>query len=200
MAVLDTGIAPHPDLRIGGGYNCSVEDGRDPTKYTDRYGHGTHVAGTIAAKDNGIGVVGVAPNSRLLPIVISQVDRGLLARLSTIAEAIEAATQAGVDVINISAKWPVDSRAISTAVQRAVTGEASGKRLIVTGYATSLDIDDSVREYFPSRARELQIDACMGDDARPWSASSNRWELPRYVHGRDWHAPEDLAKLLRDAA
>jgi len=58
-------------------------------------------------------------------------------------------------VINISAKWPVDSRAISTAVQRAVTGEASGKRLIVTGYATSLDIDDSVREYFPSRYRCL---------------------------------------------
>ena len=57
-----------------------------------------------------------------------------------------------------------------------------------------------VREYFPSRARELQIDACMGDDARPWDASSNRWELPRYVHGRDWHVPEDLAKLLRDAA
>lgn len=57
-----------------------------------------------------------------------------------------------------------------------------------------------VREYFPSRARALQIDACMGDDARPWNASSNRWELPRYVHGRDWHVPEDLAKLLRDAA
>jgi subtilisin family serine protease len=105
--------------------------------------------------NNGIGVVGVAPNSRLLPIVISQVDRGLLARLSTIAEAIDGAAQAGVDVINISAKWPVDSRAISTAIQRAVTGDAVGKRLIVTGYATSLDSDDSVREYFPSRYRCL---------------------------------------------
>jgi subtilisin family serine protease len=70
IAVLDTGIAPHPDLRIGGGYNCSVEDGRDPTKYTDRYGHGTHVAGTIAAKDNGIGVVGVVPGARVWAIKV----------------------------------------------------------------------------------------------------------------------------------
>ena len=60
--------------------------------------------------------------------------------------------------------------------------------------------DYLVREYFPGRAAELQIDACMGDAARPWDASSNRWELPRYIHGRDWHVPRDLAKLLRDAA
>lgn len=70
IAVLDTGIAPHPDLRIGGGYNCSVEDGRDPTKYIDRYGHGTHVAGTIAAIDNGRGVVGVVPGARVWAIKV----------------------------------------------------------------------------------------------------------------------------------
>lgn len=70
IAVLDTGIAAHPDLRIGGGYNCSREDGRDPTRYTDRYGHGTHVAGTIAARDNGIGVVGVVPGARVWAIKV----------------------------------------------------------------------------------------------------------------------------------
>lgn len=70
IAVLDTGIAPHPDLRIGGGYNCSAEDGRDPTRYTDRYGHGTHVAGTIAAIDNTRGVVGVVPGARVWAIKV----------------------------------------------------------------------------------------------------------------------------------
>ena len=56
------------------------------------YPHGTEMAGTIGGRmNNGIGVVGVAPHSRLIPIVISQVDRGLLARLSTIAEGIDAA-------------------------------------------------------------------------------------------------------------
>lgn len=70
IAVLDTGIAKHPDLRIGGGYNCSAEDGRDPSKYTDRYGHGTHVAGTIAARDNSLGVVGVVPGARVWAIKV----------------------------------------------------------------------------------------------------------------------------------
>jgi hypothetical protein len=120
------------------------------------YAHGTEMAGTIGGRmNNGIGVVGVAPHSRLVPIVISQVHRGLLARLSTIAEGIDAAAQANVDVINISAKWPVDSRAIWQAIRRAASGEAQEKRLIVTGYTTSLDSDDSIREYYPSRYRCL---------------------------------------------
>ena len=54
-----------------------------------------------------------------------------------------------------------------------------------------------VNEYFPSRGATLRIDACMSDDARPWTQRSNRWSLPRYIHGRDWHEPAQLAKLLR---
>lgn len=63
VAVIDTGIdIKHPDLKdnIVGGKNCST--GRS---YSDGNGHGTHVAGTIAALDNGIGVVGVAPEAKL---------------------------------------------------------------------------------------------------------------------------------------
>ena len=60
VAVIDTGIAKHPDLTIVGGKNCST--GRS---YDDGNGHGTHVAGTIGAKDDGSGVVGVAPGARL---------------------------------------------------------------------------------------------------------------------------------------
>ncbi len=61
VAVLDTGIdLDHPDLNVVGGTNCS--DG--PTN-DDGNGHGTHVAGIVAAKDDGSGVVGVAPGARL---------------------------------------------------------------------------------------------------------------------------------------
>lgn len=62
VAVIDTGIAAHSDLNIVGGYNCSKGK---PSAYSDGNGHGTHVAGTIGAKDNGLGVVGVAPGARL---------------------------------------------------------------------------------------------------------------------------------------
>ena len=65
IAVIDTGIEAHPDLRIGGGVNCT---GVDSTNYGDVYGHGTHVAGIIGARDNGVGVVGVVPGARMWAI------------------------------------------------------------------------------------------------------------------------------------
>ena len=56
VAVIDTGSGPHADLNVVGGTNCS--SGRS---FSDGNGHGTHVAGTIGAINNGSGVVGVAP-------------------------------------------------------------------------------------------------------------------------------------------
>ena len=69
LVVIDTGIeTTHPDLkdRYAGGYNVFTKTD-DPT---DDHGHGTHVAGTIAAVDNGFGVVGVAPNVRLWAVKV----------------------------------------------------------------------------------------------------------------------------------
>jgi subtilisin family serine protease len=60
VAVLDTGVTAHPDLYVAGGTDCS-----GGSNYSDGNGHGTHVAGTIGALDNGIGVVGVAPGARI---------------------------------------------------------------------------------------------------------------------------------------
>jgi hypothetical protein len=166
VAVLDSGIdAEHEDLSDN---VLPRMDLHEPPRSQGRalnarcatsgrcFPHGTEMAGTIGGRmDNGIGIVGVAPNSRLVPIVISRVEHGLLARLSTIAEGIDAAVMDDVDIINISAKWPVDSRAISESIVAAVGGGSERRRLLITGYATSLDSDDSVREYFPSQYRCL---------------------------------------------
>jgi subtilisin family serine protease len=66
VAVIDTGIdLKHPELNVytAGAKNCSTGNSAD-----DGNGHGTHVAGTIAALDNGNGVVGVAPGARVWPV------------------------------------------------------------------------------------------------------------------------------------
>ena len=66
VAVLDSGIDPtHPDLNVVGGFNCT-----NAKSFADENGHGTAVAGLIAAKDDTFGVVGVAPGARLWAVKV----------------------------------------------------------------------------------------------------------------------------------
>lgn len=94
VAVLDTGIDfTHPDLAVNymGGHNFVGDN--DPM---DDNGHGTHVAGTIAALDNDIGVVGVSPSVHLYGLKV------LPGTTSDIIAAIEWSVTNGMDIINMS--------------------------------------------------------------------------------------------------
>ncbi|MBO8175072.1 MAG: S8 family peptidase [Thermococcus sp.] len=74
VAILDTGIDyNHPDLADNIAWAISVVRGRistNPALYKDRDGHGTHVAGIVAALNNEIGVVGVAPEVEIYAIKV----------------------------------------------------------------------------------------------------------------------------------
>ncbi|MEU1971467.1 S8 family serine peptidase [Microbacterium sp. NPDC019599] len=73
IAILDTGIdAKHRDLNVVGGVNCI----KGNNSYADLNGHGTHVSGTAAAKDNSVGVVGVAPGARLWAVRVLDANGG----------------------------------------------------------------------------------------------------------------------------
>jgi subtilisin len=66
VAVIDSGIDPtHPDLNVVGGFNCT-----NAKSFADDLGHGTAAAGLIAARDDGFGVVGVAPGARLWAVKV----------------------------------------------------------------------------------------------------------------------------------
>jgi minor extracellular protease Epr len=70
IAVLDTGTdTGHDDLRVVGGRDCTSWWPWS-TDYDDRNGHGTHCAGIATARDNGNGVVGVAPRANLYAVKV----------------------------------------------------------------------------------------------------------------------------------
>jgi subtilisin family serine protease len=83
VAIVDTGIGgstsrAHEDLNIAGGINCA-RDGAPNQAWGDPNGHGTHVAGTVGALDNGRGVVGVAPGARLWAVrILNSAGDGLI--------------------------------------------------------------------------------------------------------------------------
>jgi subtilisin len=79
VAVIDSGIdVDYPDLNVAGGVECSGGKGFD-----DRHGHGTMVAGLIAARDNAILRVGVAPGASLWAVRVGTSSGGGIT-LSTI--------------------------------------------------------------------------------------------------------------------
>jgi subtilisin family serine protease len=105
IAIIDTGVqSDHPDLNV---FKCvSFVDNPTPgvprDLCTDGQGHGTHVAGTAAAKDDGNGVVGKAPGARIWAIkVLSDSGSGTF---SDILEGINyvAANSNSIEVINMS--------------------------------------------------------------------------------------------------
>lgn len=115
--VVDSGIdLTHPDLNVDAsrGFNAFTR-GRDGQSTNDGNGHGTHVAGTIAALNNGIGVIGVAPGAVVVPIkVLDSRGSGSYSGVIAGVEHVGAYGNAG-DVANLSLGGPV-SQALDDAV------------------------------------------------------------------------------------
>jgi subtilisin len=102
IAVIDTGIdLDHPDLNARNGTNC-VSPG---AAAEDDHGHGTHVAGTAAARDNDSGVVGVAPGARVWAVkVLNAAGSGTTSQIVCGIDWVTANARsgAGIEVANMS--------------------------------------------------------------------------------------------------
>lgn len=95
VAIIDTGIASHPDLRISGGVN-TINGG----SYTDDNGHGTHVAGILSAAGVKGKIIGTAPDVKLYAVkALNQNGEGFV---SNIIEGIDWCIKNRMQVINMS--------------------------------------------------------------------------------------------------
>lgn len=104
IMVCDTGITEHEDLNENILWNKakSFVDGED---VKDTQGHGTAVAGVIAAKDSGYGIIGVAPRSKIIPVKVLS-NSGLLKTPNALENALEYAKNIKPDIINMSLGGP----------------------------------------------------------------------------------------------
>lgn len=118
VAVLDTGVASHDDLspQVLPGYDFIDND----TTPTDLNGHGTHVAGTVAAtRNNNLGVAGVAPSAKILPVRV--LDASGSGSLTGVANGIIYAVDNGAKIINLSLGGSSTTAALEAAVAYAVS-------------------------------------------------------------------------------
>lgn len=129
VAVIDTGVDfEHPDLNVVGGVTCEASGGGPPWARTytcneggdDDHYHGTHVAGTIGAIDNGEGVVGVAPGARIWAVKVLD-SNGSGYEAQVVAGIDWVAANAGtIEVANMSLGGSGFSQAEYDAIQGAV--------------------------------------------------------------------------------
>ncbi len=130
IAVLDTGCQiDHPDLvdRIIGGRNFTSDYGGDPENFLDNQYHGTHIAGIIAANINGKGIVGMAPEAKLLILkVLSENGSG---KYIDLIEAIHftvnwrGENNERVRIITLSVSGKNDDPLLHDAIKQAVKNE-----------------------------------------------------------------------------
>ena len=122
IAVIDTGVDfNHPDLlgwgpdgKVVGGFNF-INEGKPPL---DTNGHGTQVAGVIAADGQ---IVGIAPKAKILAYKVSEDGEGVSSELIT--RAIEKAIEDEADIINISLGVNKTNSKIDRAVNQALDKE-----------------------------------------------------------------------------
>lgn len=164
VAVIDTGIdLDHPDLvdriwvnsaEIPGnsidddangyvddvtGWDALDSDADPDDEHT--WGHGTAVAGTVGASANGVGVVGVAPLTTLMPLRVC----GGPCLLSAIVEAIHYAIDNGAHIINLSLGSPFANQSLEDAVSAA---NAAG--VLVVAAAGNDSANNDSRPYYPA--------------------------------------------------
>ncbi|NGQ97126.1 S8 family serine peptidase, partial [Brevibacillus sp. SYP-B805] len=174
IAILDTGISEHPDLQIAGGVSFVESE----PEINDENGHGTAVAGVIAAQNNNFGVVGVAPGAKIYSVKV--LDKEGTGKYSYIIQGIEWAIENNMNIISLSAGGLVDSQALHDEIKRA------NEQGILIVAAAGNNGEGEETEIFPARYPEtISVGAIEKEDHRLASFSSVGSEIDLVAPGVD---------------
>lgn len=167
VAVLDTGVkTDHPDLKdnIVGCYD--VQTPFIKTKCKDGYGHGTHVAGTVAANGK---IKGVAPEAKIIAIKVCS-DRGWCWS-DDVARGVRYAADKGANIINLS----LGGSSMTTDEKNAID-YAVGKGLLVVAAAGNSGPGENTIKYPGAYDKVLAVGAIDSSDAiANWSSRGNNY-------------------------
>ncbi|WP_119814300.1 S8 family serine peptidase [Halalkaliarchaeum desulfuricum] len=195
VAILDTGIdAQHETLEENLGEGWATDDAECTTdcqggpfggnnidecleEWDDDNDHGSHVAGTAAAADNGVGVLGVAPDATLHAVKVLECDGG--GTFDDIAAGIEWSADQGHDVQNMSLGADSDSEVVSDAIE-----DAADKGVVLVASAgNDGECTDCVG--FPARHPEVIAVSATDEDDELADFSSTGPEVELAAPGVD---------------
>ena len=151
VCIIDSGVDfQHEDLAANGGNVTGEYDSGTGWWYTDENHHGTHVFGTIAAVNNGLGVVGVNPNKLLKLHIVKVFGKDGWAYSSTLASAANKCGAAGANVISMSlggtTKSITEQRAFDSLLSKGVLpiaaagNDGNSKTSYPAGYASVMSV------------------------------------------------------------
>ena len=183
VAVLDGGFdLDHPDLQPNIIYSKSFVPGQGPEFLPDTYAsHGSHVAGIIAAADNGVGVIGVAPEASLMLIKVLEDSTGE-GQLSWVLQGLLDAVDHGADVVNMSFGdyLPRNGKFID---DNGTPHDLSDDFIVYDYIAAQLIIKLYERVVSYANRKGCVLVAAAGNDARDGNADRNRIHLPSDLSG-----------------
>lgn len=166
VAILDSGVNAHEDLSVVGGKDCTGTG-----SYADDNGHGTHVAGTVGALDNRVGVVGVAPGVRLWAVKVLKADGS--GSWSSVICGIDwvTANAATIDVANVSlAGGGADGACRESSLHLAICNSVdAGVTYAVAAGNDSLDASTQVPATYD---QVITVSALTDFDGKPGGASA----------------------------
>ncbi len=183
--ILDTaGQFDHPDLQAGS-LQQFAKNFTNSATLKDVHGHGTHCAGIAAAIDNQIGVIGVAPGSKLVPIkVLNDSGAGsfawVAAAIRYVADISLTGEYAGMKkIISMSLGGPTGSDDLRQAIAYAV-----GKGVFLFAAAGNRGFNGTNSVDYPGKYPEMITIASIRDDEQPSSFSSGGAEVDLAAPGQ----------------